>query len=275
MKSTRREFLRPLAGAFLGAAATNALGFQPNPAAWSDAEKEKFLKAAALVSVEEIGHGVTKPIKAKLMLAGVEHSAKIQTVDKELPDFFGADNKPVPMRDSWRYNVAAYRMDRLLGLRMATVEVARPFRGKPAAYSWWVDDVQFEEVERLKKEIQPPDPADFARQRELSKVFDELIINIDRNLSNIIITKVWKIALIDHSRCFVPYNAIRNTENLTRCSKGLLAAMRALTAASITQAVGTYLTAAEVKGCLARRDRIVEFFAREVTAKGEASVLFP
>ena len=275
MKTTRRECLRPLAGVFLGAAATNALGFQPNAATWSDAEKEKYLKSAAIVSVEEIGHGVTKPIKAKLMLAGVEHAAKIQTVDKELPDFFGADNKPVPMRDSWRYNVAAYRMDRLLGLRMGTVEVARPYKGKPAAFSWWVDDVQFEEVDRLRKEIQPPDPEVFARQREVSKVFDELIINIDRNLSNILITKSWKIALIDHSRCFVPYHSIRNTENLTRCSKGLLAAMRGLTAASITQAVGTYLTAVEVKAVLARRDRIVEFFEREVKAKGDASVLFP
>jgi len=46
-----------------------------------------------------------------------------------------------------------------------------------------------------------------------------LVINIDRNLANLLITKSWKIVLIDHTRCFTPYLGIRNKENLTRCSR--------------------------------------------------------
>jgi len=195
-------------------------------------------------------------------------------VNKDLPEFFGEDGKPVPMKDCWRFNVAAYKLDRLLDLGMGTVVVSRAFKGKPAAFSWWVDDVLFEEVDRIKKGLESPDPEGFDRQRAVSRVFDELVINIDRNLANLLITKSWNIVLIDHTRCFTPYLGIRNKENLTRCSRNLLSKMKSLTAPAVTKAVGSHLTGGEVQALMARRDRIVEFFEKKVREKGEENVLF-
>ena len=157
---------------------------------------------------------------------------------------------------------------------MATVAVHREHHGKPAAFSWWIDDVMFEEVERIKKGIEPPDPEDFERQRAVSRVFDELIFNIDRNLSNLLITTYWRLALIDHSRCFTPYPGIRNKANLTRCSHPLLASMKKLDSAGMARAVRKFLTAPEISALLARRDKIVAFFEPEVKENGESSVLF-
>jgi hypothetical protein len=274
MKYTRREHLRLLSG-LAGGALLPARAAETDFQNYSDADKERFLRTAMIASAEEIDHGVTKPVKAKLVLSGVEHSAQIQTVDKELPDFFPQKGPPVPMRDSWRFNVAAYKVDRLLGLNMVTVTIARSYKGKPGAISWWVDNVMFEEHERVKKEIAPPDPEAFARQRALGQVFDELIINIDRNFGNLLITKAWKVALIDHTRSFTAYHGIRNEENLTRCSRDLIAKMKAMTATTLGAAVGTHLTSAEERALLARRDRIVEFFERTAKAKGEENVLFP
>jgi len=272
MTQSRREFLAGLPVAASGL--SQSPGGQTDFSSYSDADKENFLRQAAIVTVVEIGHGVTKPIRATMELRGVRHSGKIQVINKELPDFFGEDNKPVPMMDSWRFNVAAYKVDRLLGLKMATVAVRREFHGKPAAFSWWVDDVMFEEVDRIKKGLEPPDPEDFERQRAVSRVFDELILNIDRNLSNLLITKSWRIALIDHSRCFTPYPGIRNKANLTRCGRPLLESMKKLNSAGIAGAVQKFLTTAETDAMLARRDKIVAFFEQEVKEKGEASVLF-
>ena len=273
MNPSRRSCLRVLSGALAGA-------LLPLRAAetdfdrWSDAQKEEFLTRSKIVSAAEIGHGVTKPVKLELSLGTIQHSAKIQTIDKQLPPFFPPKGQPIPMRDSWKYNVAAYHIDRLLGLNMVTVEVPRTYLQKPAAFSWWVDGVQFEEVDLIKRDVKIPDPESYHRQKALAQTFDELIINIDRNLSNTLITTSWKLALIDHSRSFAAYHGIRNQENLTRCSRGLLAKMRGLAADSLSHAAGPLLTPAEKDAVLARRDLIVAFFENAAKTKGEENVLF-
>lgn len=273
MTYSRRSCLAWATGA-ISSGISPALRAQTDSKAFADSDKESFLRNAAIVTVVEIGHGVTKPVRATMEFRGIRHSAQIQVVNKELPPFFGEDNKPVPMIDSWRFNVAAYKVDRLLGLNMATVAVRRMHQGKAAAFSWWVDDVMFEEVGRVKQGANPPDAEDFERQRAVSRVFDELVMNIDRNLANLLITKSWRIALIDHTRCFTAYHGIRNKENLTRCSRQLLAGMKKLDSGGVAAAVQKLLTPAEIAALLARRDKIVAFFEEAVKEKGEAAVLF-
>jgi hypothetical protein len=274
MTNTRRSHLRLLSGA-IAEGMIPVRAFPADLSAYGDSEQEHFLKAARILMVEDIGHGVTKPLKSKLGLDGAEHLCQIQSVDKALPDFFPeGGGSPVPMKDCWRFNIAAYKLDRLLDLNMVPVSVQRSFRGKPAAFTWWVDDVMFEEVERVKKDLTAPDPERFARQRALGKVFDELIINIDRNLANLLITKSWNVVLIDHTRSFTAFDGIRNQANLTRCSTSLMAKMKALSAGDVTGAVGPMLTSAQVRALLARRDKIVEFFEREAKVKGAENVLF-
>jgi hypothetical protein len=273
MISSRRSHLRFLCGA-LAAGIPSGRAVAAGIDSYSDGEKENFLKLAKIVSVEQISHGVTRPMKVILELNGVRHLGQIQTVDKELPDFYPKSGPPVPMRDSWRFNVAAYKIDRLLDLKMAPVTVHRVYNGKPAALTWWVDDVMFEEAERIKKDVPPPDPESFARQLALSSIFDELIINIDRNLSNLLITKSWKVVLIDHSRAFTAYPGIRNEEKLSRCSNGLMASLKGLAAAQVKAGVGALLTDAELRALMTRRDLIVAWFEREAETKGVASVFF-
>jgi hypothetical protein len=227
-----------------------------------------------VVSVQDIGEGVTKPIRAELGWKGVKHSAQIQRVDRPLPDFFGQDGTVLPARDAWRFNVAAYRLDRLLQLNMVPVSVSRTYNGSPAAFTWWVDDVKGQETQRVREEWRAPDPERFEQQRAIGRVFDELIMNIDRNLGNMLITNAWRVVLIDHTRSFTPYKNIRNKPNLTRCSRALLARMSALTEAAVAKSVGTSLTRVELTALLARRDLIVAFFNDEVKTKGEKNVLF-
>jgi hypothetical protein len=47
--------------------------------------------------------------------------------------------------------VNAYRIDRLIKLNMVAVAVARRYNGKPAAFSWWVDDVKGDELQRIEE----------------------------------------------------------------------------------------------------------------------------
>jgi len=154
------------------------------------------------------------------------------------------------------------------------VSISRSYKGTPGAFTWWVDDVKGEETQRVREQWTAPDPERFEQQRAVARVFDELIMNIDRNLGNLLITNSWQVMLIDHTRTFTPYHNIRVKTNLTRCSRALLARMSALTNAAIAKSVGTSLTRAEITALLARRDRIMAFFDEEVKAKGEKNVLF-
>ena len=154
------------------------------------------------------------------------------------------------------------------------VSVSRSYHGAPAAFTWWVDDVKGQETQRVREQWTAPDAERFEQQRAVAGVFDELIMNTDRNLGNMLISNSWQVVLIDHTRSFTPYKNIRNKENLTRCSRALLARMSALTEAAVAKSVGPSLTRGEIAGLLARRDRIVAFFNDEAKAKGEKNVLF-
>ena len=272
MKHSRRDLLLAFGGVL--SCGRFASVYAQDFSSYTDADREALLLGGTVVSVEDIGEGVTKPIKAELRWKGVTHSAQIQRVDRPLPDFFGQDGTVLPARDAWRFNIAAYRLDRLLQLNMVPVSVSRTYNGSPGAFTWWVDDVKGQETQRVREQWTAPDAERFERQRAVGRVFDELIINIDRNLGNLLITNSWQVVLIDHTRSFTPYKNIRNRENLTRCSRALLARMKALTPDAIAKSVGTSLTRTEIAALIARRDRIVTFFNEEVKAKGEKNVLF-
>ena len=179
MITNRRTHLLALGGLLIRPSVAGFLA-EPDFSKYSDIQKEMLLRDGVIVSTAAIDQGVTKPIKAQIRLKDATHAAQIQTINRALPDFFGEDGTVVHMYDSYRFNVAAYRIDRLIKLNMVAVAVARRYNGKPAAFSWWVDDVKGDELQRIEEKWTPPDPEAFERQRALTKVFDELIINIDR-----------------------------------------------------------------------------------------------
>ena len=143
-----------------------------------------------------------------------------------------------------------------------------------AAVTWWVDDTLMTELDRKKKKIEPPDPRSWNQQMYDCRVFDQLIYNTDRNLGNLVITKDWKIWLIDHTRAFRMMKDLLSPQNLAQCDRKLLAKMRELSKDVLNQRLDKYLTDREIEGLLARRDKIVQFFDALIAQKGEAAVLF-
>jgi hypothetical protein len=53
-----------------------------------------------------------------------------------------------PTRRNYRFNVAAYELDKLLGLNLVPPSVERPVNGRPASVSWWVDNIAMNELDR-------------------------------------------------------------------------------------------------------------------------------
>ena len=92
----------------------------------------------------------------------------------------------------------------LLGLDIVPMSVLRRVNGKPAAVTWWLDDVAMDEGERQKMKPVPvgPNPSRTAGYIHILRVFDELIQNRDRNAGNFLWTKDWTMWMIDHTRAF-------------------------------------------------------------------------
>jgi hypothetical protein len=223
-------------------------------------QQEEFLKTAKVTRTRSAGKGVTGTIRATLTDGTVTHDASIQTVDVQMNEFRSNRGTELNFRDTWRYNVAAYRLNRVLQLGNVPVSVERNFNGKPAAYTWWVDDVLMDEGERLKTKAQSPSPLGWNEQMWHVRLFDQLIQNVDRNLGNLVIDKQWGVWMIDHSRAFRLSSDIKSPQNLTRVERSALERLKTLDRATLDDVIGDYLTSFEKRSLLQRRDAIVAHF---------------
>ena len=84
----------------------------------------------------------------------------------------------------------------------------------------------------------------------------------------------WKLWRIDFSRAFRTYNELQNPKDLVHCERQLFEKLKALNANELTEKTKGYLTKDEVKGVMARRDKIVEHFQKMIAEKGEKEVLY-
>ena len=239
----------------------------------SDAEKEEFLRTAEIVERETIPMGVTHSTRATLSDGRLSHDAHIQGIDFYRRRYKARGRTFLNFRDSYRYNIAGYRLDRMLGLGMVPVSVEREIDGEPVAVTWWVDDVQMMARDRYSKKMEPPQVFQWNDQRYQVRVFNQLVYNTDPNLGNLLIDKDWKLWMIDFTRAFRTFKQLYDPEHLTRIDLRLYEGLRGLDAESLERTMGHYLLAAERRALLARRDRIVAHFDALIEAQGDIAVI--
>ena len=177
--------------------------------ALSQAEMEEFLFKAKVVKKKTLSVGVTNSEHATLDDGKLRHDAHVQSIDVKKDVFQTPRGTERNFRDCYKYNLAAYELDKLLELNMVPPSVERKVAGNSAAVTWWIDDGMVEK-DRIKNKIEPPDQHRWNQQMFLCRLFDQLIFNTDRNLGNLVITKDWKIWMIDHTRAFRTMKDLRS-----------------------------------------------------------------
>jgi hypothetical protein len=238
---------------------------------WTRAESEAFLNTATIVPAAPGDE--RKSWRATLESGGRTHDASIETAD-------GSD----PTRRNYRFNVAAYELDKLLGLGLVPPVVERLVTGRPASLTWWVDDFAMAEVDRRRKKIDPPDGDAWNKQMQAVRVFDELISNTYRDTSpglylnsvwdNLLITSGWTVWIVDHTASFRTRRELQDTESLTRCPRAMLDKLRGLNRAVSQKNLGRYLSVEQLAALEARRILLVRHFEEEIARNGEAAVLY-
>ena len=249
------------------------IGVSPKPALDAQA-METFLLKARIIKERQAPVGVTGSRLVTLTDGAITHDAHVQTVDVSQKVFQAGKNTELNFKDTYRYNVAAYRVAQLIGLSTVPMSVKRIVDGKEASMTWWVDDIAMDEKARLKARNFGPDPARTDRQIQTMRVFDELIQNKDRNQGNILWDRQWTLWLIDHTRAFRLEKKLLKPERLLRCDRRLFERLKTMTAESLKDATGDFLTRYEQEALLARRDRIVKLYSDRIAKQGEAAVLY-
>lgn len=172
------------------------------PYGMDDAEMERFLATAEVTAIEDVGVGVTKPRLVTLEHDGRELRAIFGTVDTD-PDLLRRRwSRESDYADRYVHNVAAYKVDRMLGLEIVPVSVVRTIDGEEGALTYWLEHT-VNENERRERGLSIESDCDMRAQFNLMNVFDVLIFNVDRSLGNILYdTRTWDLWLVDHTRAF-------------------------------------------------------------------------
>lgn len=241
----------------------------------SEEEMRKFLLTAPVIKDKSASKGVTGVRRLSLDDGKITHDAAFQSINESTPKMEFAGGKiEMNFRDSYKYDIAAYELAKLLGLGdMMPVTVSRKYQGKTGALSWWLP-VKMDEAQRLRKKIEPPNREAWNEQMHKMRVFTQLVYDTDRNLGNVLISEDWHLWMIDFSRAFRVYHYLENSKNLEKCDRRLLESLRRLDGTEFKARTKDLLTKPEVDGVMARRDVIVKYFEKLIKEKGEAEVLY-
>jgi hypothetical protein len=223
-------------------------------------EIEAFLASGSVVKMEDVPIGVTRPKRATLEPGPAGHFAW-----KPINPGFSKG-----FMESYKAEIAAYRLDRLLDLHMVPPIVERELDGRKGAAVMWIENTR---GWNLQKPPQGPQPS-WGLQLTRMKMFDLLIANIDRNQGNLIYDADWHLFLIDHSRAFTNKKDLRGLSALVRVDRQLWEKMAALNLADLEMHLGKWVSTGDQQALLTRRDRMATMIKDLVAKRGEKNVFY-
>jgi len=236
---------------------------------------ENFLRKADIVDSKGISIGITGPKKVTMVLNGQTRFGVFKSID-EYKDLMKYEDGRVEMnfQDSWKGEIAAYEIDKIIGLGMVPATVERTYKGAHGSVQFFVDSIM-SEAEHKSKKAEVGNQDLFNEMMYKTRLFDNLIYNTDRNLQNLLITKDWELILIDHSRAFRPSTALKSPKDLEKISRSLLEGITRLNQKNLTEKAGKYLPKPQIDGILKRRDQILAIAKKQAAQKGENVALLP
>ena len=253
---------------------------QFTPEELAEREKwEEFLTTAEIVGQDqpwEEREAVTRPWRLTLEKDGVTKQAIWKNPEGRMKGYI----------EGWKWEIAAYRLDKYLGLNMVSPTVEKRFQGNRGSCQLLVE-FEISLKDKYEQNIKVPSYKLFYWNRALylQRAFDNLIANEDRHQNQYLITKDWRMILIDHSRSF------RTSKKFTKkliydekykegprlmkeLPRTFVEKLKSLNPEEIKNIVGEYLTDKEIEAVLVRRDLIIKWLDKRIKQLGEDKVLY-
>jgi hypothetical protein len=228
-------------------------------------EMETFLRTAAVVGRGPGPGGRTDAWKLDLQSGDTVLPALFRYIDRRRPD---------PLADSYKYDLAAYALNKYLGLTYVPPIVEASAENVPGALQAFVADAKSIPDLRERK-IRPADPEAFDRALADLAVFQALVFDDCRNEKDTLVSlSDFHIYRVDFSEAFAPDKGDAPGCTIRRCSQLLYRRLLAWENETVADYLGRYLSKDEIVALNTRRSLIVRRIRMMIKGLGEANVLF-
>ncbi len=178
-------------------------------------EKEAFLQQAVITERGQSLPGGDQAYFVTMSDGETTRTALVQTLTPYEYGWFES-------RDSYRYNLAAYKLDRLIGAAVVPCTVIRRVKGQPASVTAWSS-------------------AD-SRQDNRATVFRALVADSDGTFAG----------------AFAASRAVTGVADQTQLDEEFRVALEGMTRKQLERELGDILTSREIRSLLCRRDQILD-----------------
>jgi len=229
-------------------------------------EVEDYLKKAEIVRVEKDKiMGRTAPWKVTLDNGEVSRKGYFKYIDRSRPK--------IPP-DSFKYEIAAYELSKLLGLEIIPPIVEREIEGIKGSLQIGVKEFITESYRKRSGDI-PPDAIKFQRTIETIRIFENLVYDECNDEDDIFIQKDdWKVWRVDFTEAFFPSPELILNCELTCCSRKLYENLQNLLDEMIKTRLSPYLNKKEIKTLLERKNIILKKIKKLIKERGKEVVLW-
>jgi hypothetical protein len=237
---------------------------------------ETFLRTAEVVRKKALGLGITNSDQYTLSDGTRTCKAVWKTIDefKRGVTSLEGGGIVVDFSDSWKHEVAAYELDKLIGLGLVPPTVERTFGRTTGSLQMWVEKAMTE-ADRKQNKISPPDPRAWNDQMYKVRLLHQLTYNTDsRNIRNVLFDPSFRVYAVDSSRAFAVYDDLRAEKELGRFPRAVVEALKTLDRPTLDARLGRWLNGSQIGTLLKRRDKIVALAERRVREQGEAAALY-
>ncbi|MBD3414814.1 MAG: hypothetical protein GF421_10345 [Candidatus Aminicenantes bacterium] len=242
-----------------------ASSFEQSPSL-SQEETEQFLLTAEILKIEkELELGRTDFWRITLNNGKTERRAIFKHVNR---------SRPTLLPDCYKYEIAAYRLNKMIGLDVVPPVVERIINGQIGSLQLMIENV-FTDRERHIKDLDPIDPVRFDKDMDVIKILEILACDQCSDSEDILIqADTWKLWRVDFSEAFDDSPQIPHECRIERCSRSLFDQLINLSNRKLEKNLEPYLNKKEINALLERKQSIITVIKSLIKQKGEKQVLF-
>jgi len=227
---------------------------------------EKVLREAKVEKIEKekLG-GRTGPWLITLGAGAAKQRAVFRHVDRR---------RPLRTPDSYKYDLAAYELTKLLAIELIPPVVEREIEGRAGSLQVFLENC-LREKDRKRKKLEPPNPEAFTKALEATRVFENLTYDKCQDADHLYIhLEDWRVCRVDFSEAFAPVPELLPGCDITFCSRKLFEGLLGLDEDAVRLALGSYLSQEEIGALFVRRGLLIDKIKTLIGEKGEDAVLF-